>query len=311
MRPQTAVCMKLRFRWAVITVLFLVALCVRSDAADAKPLFLWRVKSGNATAYLFGSIHVAKPQMYPLDAQIEQAFSNSDTLVVEMNVAADKTPALAMQMLAKSTYPPGDSLDKHVSKEVFAMATKRMAKDGLPVAQMKLFKPWLLAMTFTMVQLSKLGIDPQSGIDFHFLNNARGKRIVELESAEEQMNLFDTFSDKEQEGFLKYTLEDNDTVAQHIDDMITAWNNGDVVKIQDFVQKAVKDSPDLQPVFVKLFDDRNKRMAAKIEELLKNNNTYFIVVGAGHLVGKTGLLQLLGKNHAIEQMGATAARFPR
>ena len=58
----------------------------------------------------------------------------------------------------------------------------------------------------------------------------------------------------------------------------------------------------MQSLFVKLFDERNKQMATKIEDLLRTEKTYFVVVGAGHLVGKNGLLQLLGKNHPVQQM---------
>jgi uncharacterized protein YbaP (TraB family) len=52
-----------------------------------------------------------------------------------------------------------------------------------------------------------------------------------------------------------------------------------------------------------------RRWRSKIEELLKTDKTYFIVVGAGHLVGKRGLLQLLGKDHQVEQMTRRAIAF--
>jgi len=153
-----------------------------------------------------------------------------------------------------------------------------------------------------LTELQKLGIDPQNGLDLHFLSEAKGKPIVELESAEAQIDLLDGFTDKQQEEFLKYTLKDMDGLAKNVNEIIDAWSAGDAKKIENYLLDPSKDSPEMQTLLVKLFDERNAKMAVKIEELLKTDKTYFIVVGAGHLVGKKGLLQLLGKDHRVEQM---------
>jgi uncharacterized protein len=298
--------MNKRFLHISVALAFVVVAVGGSRAAETaaagKRLFMWRVKSTNATVYLLGSIHVAMPKMYPLDARIEKAFSNSDVLVVEADASPDKALGLAMQMMTRASYPPDDSLDKHISKELFETIQARMATNGIPPAMVQGLKPWFLAMTLTLGELSDLGIDPQLGIDLHFLQEAKGKPIVELEGAEAQFTLLDGFTDKEQEEFLKFTLKDNENIAKSVDDIITAWSGGDVKKLDDLIMQSVKDSPEMQALYAKLFDDRNKKMATKIEDMLKTNKTYFVVVGAGHLVGKNGLLKLLGKNHAVEQM---------
>jgi len=287
-----------------IALAFVVSLSVRAaeSTPTGKRLFLWRIKSAKSTAYLLGSIHVAKPQMYPLDSRIEKAFQGADVLVVEANASPEKMAGTALQMMMRASYPPEDNLEKHISKELFDATISRVAKLGLPAAQARQMKPWLLGMTITLAELQKLGIDPAYGLDMHFLQGAKDKHIEELEGAEAQLNLLDGLSDKQQEDFLKYTLKDVDNIARHVDDMIASWTSGDAKKLEAFLLQAIQDSPDLQPLFVKLFDDRNKAMAAKIETLLKTGKTYFIVVGAGHLVGKTGLLQLLGKTCQVEQM---------
>jgi len=271
-------------------------------AATSKRVFMWRVKSTNSTVYLLGSIHVAKPSMYPLDARIEKAFSNSDVLVVEADASPDKALGLAMQMMTRASYPPDDGLDKHISKDLFDTIETRMATNGIPPAMVKGLKPWFIAMTLTLGELSDLGIDPQLGIDLHFLQKAKGKPIVELEGAEAQFSLLDGFTDKQQEDFLKFTLKDNENIAKSIDEMIAAWSDGDAKKLDDLIMQSVKESPEMQSLYAELFDDRNTKMAAKIEDMMKTGKTYFVVVGAGHLVGKTGLLQLLGKKYKLEQM---------
>lgn len=282
-----------------------VVLDVRAAEPAAGKLFMWRVKSATATAYLLGSLHVAKPEMYPLDPQIENAFRDSHALVVEADASPEKAAGMALQMLMSASYPKGDSLDKHISPSTLAAL---LAKTSLPEAQVKMLKPWFVAMTLTLVELQKLGIDPQYGVDLHFLEKAKGKPVIELESAASQIELFDGFGDKEQEEFLQYTLKENENIGKHINEIIAAWQAGDAKRIEDFLLQSLKDSPETKPLYVKLFDERNAQMARKITELLKTDKTYFIVVGAGHLVGETGLLAQLGKVQKVEQVPASFTR---
>ena len=113
--------------------------------------------------------------MYPLDAQIERAFSSSDVLVVEADASPDKAMALAVKMMAGASYPLEDSLEKHISKDTFDAVVARLAKDGMPAAQAKMLKPWFLASMITLTELQKLGIKPEKGLDMHFLAAAKGK----------------------------------------------------------------------------------------------------------------------------------------
>jgi hypothetical protein len=67
--------------------------------------------------------------------------------------------------------------------------------------------------------------------------------------------------------------------------------------------EAVRQYPTLQPIMAKLFDERNDAMTGKIEEFLKGPKTYFVAIGAGHLVGARGILsQIKGKNYTVEQL---------
>ena len=272
-------------------------------APRAKPVFLWKVTAGQGTVYLLGSIHAAKPEIYPLDERIEKAFKSADVLVVEVDASADKMLSLAGAMMQKAMYPPGDSLDKHISTDLFEQTKQHLARSGIPIDQWKQFKPWFLAITIAMLELQQLGIKPENGIDLHFLNRARGnKQIQELETADAQLNLLDSFSDVDQERFLKYTIQETDNIARNVNDMIRAWSNGEVDWLTAFLQKPTKDFPELRPLLVKLFDERNKQMAEKIRDYLNTGKTYFVVVGAGHVVGDNGLVKLLSKHGDVKQM---------
>lgn len=274
----------------------------QTPAKDAKRPFLWQVKSETATVYLLGSVHVAKAEMYPLSEPIEKAYESSGILVVEVNVLNAKAD-LAAKTIAAATYPEGETLEGNVSKETFEATSARLSRLGLPMTQFKQFKPWFIASILALSELAKLKVTPDRGIDVHFLKRATGKKeILELEGAETQFTVLNSFSDKEQELFLQYTEKDLDRLGTDLDEMMAAWSSGDAKRLEELVLRPIKENPAVAPIMKKLFDDRNKDMAAKVAGYLKTNKTYFVVVGAGHLLGENGLVSILGKQHKATQM---------
>ena len=73
--------------------------------------------------------------------------------------------------------------------------------------------------------------------------------------------------------------------------------------MQELITSSIRDYPQLKPLMTKLLDDRNTAMTAKIERFLQTPKTYFVAVGAGHLVGEQGILsQLRHKDFTVEQL---------
>lgn len=283
--------------------------------AEEKPqkpklCFLWQGQSKEGKVYLLGSVHLAKKELYPLNAAIEEAFAESEVLAVEADITKANQAALQAKILQKAMYPAGESLKGKVPEKTFAEAKKRL---GLPPQQLSQMRPWYLAMTLSVFEMMKLGYDPQQGIDLHFLNKAKKqkKTVHELESAEFQINLLSSFDEKLQVQLLEYTIVDLDGIRDQTDEMFSAWREGDAVAMEKFLTKGLKERPDLKPVYEKLVDDRNVKMADKIERYLKSGRTHFVVVGAGHLVGEKGLVKLLeARGIHLEQIPQAAEKEP-
>ena len=159
-------------------------------------------------------------------------------------------------------------------------------------------------MSIESLEFQNLGYDPANGIDVYFAGKAAGKkRIVELESFDYQINLLNGFSDREQELFLLYTIKDLATLKDGIEELMAAWQSGDSKKMEELVTRTLTESPELRPVYDKLFYRRNMEMTARIEQLLKGKETVFVVVGAAHLVSEKGIIELLrGKGYSVLQM---------
>ena len=273
-----------------------------SGSADSKS-FLWKVQSRTNTVYLLGSIHLFKKELYPLNEKIEEAFDQSEILAVEANITDTRQLDL-QKLIEKAIYLDDDTLEKHVSKETFDLIRKRAEGLGLPLELINKQKPWFLGLMFTSVEFLKLGFDPNYGIDKYFLSKADGKkRILELESLDYQINLLSNFNDQDQELFLLLTLKDANTQSQEVKELLQAWTSGDVKGLERIMTKSIDEDKRLSSIYEILIYDRNKNMASKIADFLKMKETYFVIVGAGHLVGNKGIVEILkAKGYRVEQM---------
>jgi uncharacterized protein YbaP (TraB family) len=293
---------KLRLISFVLLLLGLSALPQETLSASQKS-FLWKIQSKVNTIYILGSLHYCKKEIYPLSERIEKAFAESEILVVEADVSDIKR--IDIQKLAeRAFYSENDTLKNHVSPEVYEWVMKETKGLGIPVELLNRQKPWFLAMTLVALESLKFGFDPNLGIDKYFLSKAEGGReILELESFDYQLDLLSAFSDKDQELFLLYTLKDLKVLEHELDKLTHAWSSGDTKAMESILTRSVSEDRRLSSVFEKVVYERNEKMALKIEDFLKTKKTHFVIVGAGHLVGRRGIIEILkGKGYLVEQL---------
>ncbi|NWF98590.1 MAG: TraB/GumN family protein [Nitrospirae bacterium] len=264
--------------------------------------FLWKVRSKTSTAYILGSIHFMKKEHYPLNKTIEDAFNKSEVLAVEANVN-DISKIDIQKVLGTSFYTGDDSLEKHISGDTFRLLKTKFESLGFPLWIINKQKPWFLALTLVSLELMQNGYDPQYGLDMYFLSKANNKKIKELESIDYQINLLSEFSDMEQEAFLLYSIKNSENLSKDTDDIIKAWREGNASKLESIIINSFKNYNGMTSVYRKLVSERNEKMALRIEKYLESNETHFIIVGAGHLVGRGGIIELLkNKGYIVEQM---------
>jgi uncharacterized protein YbaP (TraB family) len=276
---------------------------LHAGAAPLQKSFLWKVRSNAGTVYLLGSVHAFKRELYPLPGKIENAFNECDTLVVEADVG-ELGMEKVITMLEGAIYHGSEMLEGHLSPGTYALARTRLAASGVPIELFQKTKPWLLALVISTLEMQKLGFDPEYGIDKHFLDKARDrKRIMELESVDYQAGLLSSLSDSDQDRFLLYTLRDLDILEKEMDTLLKAWTAGDTKTMESIVAKSAGEDPGISSVYEKLLGERNRNMTSRIDGFLSSGGKYFVVVGAGHLVGKRGIPELLKKKgYAVEQL---------
>lgn len=291
--------------------LLLVGQVVSAQDANGGGLPLWKVTGENSTAYLFGSIHFARDDMYPLDPAVTSAFDESDTLVVEIDITKIDPAEMQKLVMSEGTYGAGESLSAQLSEDELDQLKSFIAERGFPFHLFDRFKPWLAAMMVTILEVQRLGFKTDLGIDMHFLKQAHEieKPVHALESVDFQIRLLSGFSDEMQRLFLTQTLEQTAEIPEMVDELVTVWKSGDADGLDRLLVQPQRDDERMAPLFEKLLRDRNFTMADRLRELMAAGGTWFVVIGAGHMIGEDGLVDLFDRddNFSVAQVPAQAA----
>ncbi len=293
-----------------IVSLSFLSLCLLAPVAirtDEKPEVgqkscLWKVTSKQSTVYLLGAIHLMREDGYPLNQSIESAYHDAQTLVLEINLDEAASSEAQSLMISKGLYPAGQTLRESLSPKTFELVKKKTEELGLNIQQVNRLKPWLVTMTLAAMQLEQLGYDSKLGIDKHFFDQARTdkKEILSLESIEYQVSLLEGMSSGNQEAALLETIQELDLFKKEFEEIVKAWSNGESKKLDELLFESFKDYPEL---LNQLIVQRNKNWVPKIEEFLNHKGNVLVVVGAAHLIGNRGVIEMLRqKGYVVEQL---------
>jgi len=286
-------------------VFFVFAFTVANlSASDLQKSFLWKIQSNESTLFLLGSVHMASKKLYPLNKIIEDSFGKASVLAVELNENKVNPEEMQQMIVNHGMYRDDDSIKAHISTDLFNLLEKFLSDNKIQNTALYKYKPGILSMVLSSIHARNLGYTTEFGIDHYFINKAeqQNKLIVELESMEEQLSLFVNMPN--QSLMLQYTLDELSTMNDEFDDMLKYWKYGDHKKLNELtILEPLQKHPELEPIFEKLFFARNRRMTASIVSFLESKQTYFVIVGAGHLIGSSGILELLRKRHySVKQL---------
>jgi uncharacterized protein YbaP (TraB family) len=286
----------------ILALLLLLAVSAgwRSIGAQERTL-LWKVSQSDKSIFLLGSIHYLRKENYPLNQAILDAFDVSERLVLEIDL--QNTPAGAAQRLTleKAIYRDGSNLAQNVGQETYQLATKRAAELGIDMQVVQPMKPWFVALTMLAVKLQRMGLDPKLGVDHHLAERAKrdGKPTSGLETLEFQLGIFDQLSKREQELMLRETAGELERIDKNVKDIVESWLKGDGERLATLLLAGMRQYPELQQ---KLVIERNRRWLEEIAKLVEQGSNAMVVVGAAHLVGQEGVVEMLkARGFSVEQ----------
>ncbi len=269
-------------------------LCVAAHA-DGALHSLWELHGKHNTVYLLGSIHVLRPSDYPLAPAVLEAYGNSKSVLMEVNVEEISSAQAQAEMLASAILPEGKTLPEVLGQQRYERAAALAHDVGVELSMFDQFAPWFAAEAISQLQLNQLGFQPESGVEMYFMERARtdGKSVAGLETVHEQISIFQNMPLDTQAEYLASSLEQAHDLPQEVDSMVRAWQHGDTQWFANELRSEFKQDSRL---YQSVLGARNRKWLPKIEALLNDDKNYLVIVGTGHLVGEGSVIELLKKD---------------
>lgn len=273
--------------------------------ADATPNgkgIFWKIeKPGLAPSWLLGSMHVTDPRVLALPPRAQAAHDAANTIIIESDEILDERKATAA-LLAKpelTMFTDGTTIDKLLSPEDYKRLEAGLKQLGIPLSAVSRMRPWMIS---SAVALPACEIARKSkGVQF--LDQkiatdavAQGKQVKGLETLGEQ---FQAMADLPIEFHLKSlieTLELGDKMSDVVETMTDLYLSGDIgltmPMLKTVTPQTEGEDNDYAAFEQRVILDRNKVMAERAAPILDSGNV-FMAVGALHLPGKAGVIELL------------------
>ena len=287
----------------------LVALFTFSTNAQ----LLWKVSGNglNKPSYLFGTCHVATVKMTDSIPGFNDALTNCDAVYGEIEKG---DIAGAQQAMMAAIMAPADStLSKVIDQTSLAKADSvfRATTQGMvSISQLETLKPAYVStqLALIMIMQSFPGFNPMEQIDFAIQGKASqlGKELGGFETTEYQLNILYGKPISEQAESLVRTLAKLESAKASGIALAEAYKKQDLNGVFNCIIKEQNDSDEpewkKQRSIDELIYNRNAAWAKKLQELMPEKSL-LVVVGAGHLPGERGLIDLLQKaGYTVEPM---------
>ena len=261
---------------------------------------LWKISDNNSSVWILGSIHYADSSFYPLSKVIEQAFQESEALAVEMDISDTETQIQTEEEFKKEgMFSENENLKDFLPDSLWNKLDSIAVVLGVPSEMFLPMRPWMAATVLASMAILSTGIEKDLGIDVVLLDSAAnsGKEIIALETPKEQVQSFSDVADSNETSGISYletTFKEFENLKPMLKSILHAWKTADIKALQELL-KTENMTKTEEKLNQKIYNERNFKMAAKVEEFLKTNKKIFVVVGVGHLILEDNVLEILSK----------------
>ncbi|MGH6877578.1 MAG: TraB/GumN family protein [Rhizomicrobium sp.] len=254
---------------------------------------LWTVRSGTATAYLFGSIHLLPPNIDWHSRAIDAAVAASDIFVFEAPLGQSGEQQTVSFVRANGMLAPDTSLPSLLDARARRDYRAAILAAHVPPDSLVHLQPWLAAIVLQTHLLESLHYSPSSGVDRQLwaYATARKKQIETFETVDEQLALLMPKNPKVEMEEFDASLKEVRSDTSEIGALVDAWCDGRMGDVAKLMNEGLSATPGAMKL---LIDDRNARWVNRLAGMLSEHHTYFVTVGAGHLAGPRGVPALLG-----------------
>jgi len=268
-------------------------------AAVAKPAAaapaMWSVHGAKGTVYMLGSIHALPKNVHWQTPQLMARLNEADTFVFEVPMDATSRAHAATYFRDNALMPAGLSLPSMFDSEMRSDFRDVVMLTHADPTYIVYMRPWLAALVLEGAASGTSGLYPSEGVDNKVYALAKARGVTQFRALERDQDQFKLFirEGHEQDEVSDLRITFKDILTHHGKDdkaLLPAWMKGDTKKLAALLPE----NKGTSAVFRKAWlDDRNRKWVPQIEAMLNEPHTFFITVGAAHLVGKTGVPNLL------------------
>ncbi|MBR7010170.1 MAG: TraB/GumN family protein [Oscillospiraceae bacterium] len=285
--------------------------------ADAVHPMLFRVTGEDGQeGLLFGTIHVGDERIDTALQKLIPYLDGCEALAVEFDlVAYESDLAAQVKSMQQFVLSDGTRISDHMPKETFEKASALLDEAGLSPRFMEMYN---LSMWSTLVEqaalITRTDFDMEIGMDRSLIRHCYDKQIEvrDVESAELQYSLLASFSDELNLLLIENTLDNLDEYGEEVQELYDAWLKGNYEELAAVLEDEEDESEtELTEAQIALLEDYNDKMLTqrnlgmrdKAVEWLKAGDKVFFAVGAAHLIGEDGLVELLrAEGYTVEQL---------
>lgn len=271
----------------LLLLLFVVAFPARADGPAR-----WVAKDSDTTLYLYGTIHVLKSDVLWQTVGMLADFDKAGKVIFELSPDQMTPQVMQPLMFSKGMFAAGDSLANHMETEKYNELVELLASVGISSQMVAQMKPWFATIMLTQVVFTQGDYSGEIGVEKTLTARAQrnNQDISGLESAAEQLGYFADMSMEKQIEFLNISLEDMEDATHVLDDMLATWLLGDIEATAALMNEGFEELPELYDL---LIVKRNKNWIEQINKHMQAPGILFMAVGAGHMPGDEGVINLL------------------
>lgn len=281
-------------RWRVLSFLLLYSLLLPARAEIHAPFY--QATHNGQTIYILGTLHAGKSDFYPFRPAIETAFKDSSRLFLELNLASeDVKKQISAAMVCQTP-----CLRSALGEADWSRLEKRLDNKAAVLHQLDHLHPWAAAVVLSAPDLAAIGMQVDLGVDNYLTQLAGNAKPLEgLETAQEQVDVFQNLSQDEQKQMLEEWLDMPDSERLDAAGKLTAlWQAGDADALyrwnRELEQRYSRDPEMEKRLDQKFLTNRNHRFVDRLLGRVGNApGPFFLAVGSLHLGGPEGVLVLL------------------
>jgi uncharacterized protein YbaP (TraB family) len=284
--------------------------CQKNITTQSKPEIkeglLWEIsKKGTKTSYLYGTMHTSNKRVISMSSMADTQLDKCEVMAGELLLGESDLMAMVGLMFMQDS-----TLEMLLPENKYRVVRKKLVEElGAMAALLEKVKPMFLVVMIEEQRNNKPSQDEKDSpmamfgngskepLDLYLQSKAKkkGKEVIGLETVEEQMSAFNTVSLKEQAEMLYQSLTNTNSDSEiekgktSMEKMLDLYYEQKIDSLYFITTQSLSSVSNK-----KLLGERNATMATRMEKIMQNKSL-FAAVGAAHLAGDEGLIELLRK----------------